>query len=230
MAAEGPHLFEESLDSAWKVDRILVTPPARLKFSSLLTPFESEVIEVSENAFASVATTEHSQGIMALLHPRVWTWAELLKQPALLMIFDGLQDPGNTGTLVRSAEAFGGTGVIFGRASVHVANPKFLRATAGSIFRLPFVSEGTAVNVLENLEPHGIQAYALAANGTRSIHDLDLRQPCAFVTGAEGAGISEEWGTRLTTVRIPAVKVESLNAAVAGSLALSESFRQRSSL
>jgi RNA methyltransferase, TrmH family len=147
-----------------------------------------------------------------------------------LLVLDGVQDPGNAGTLVRSAEAFGATGIVFGRGSVHFSNAKFLRATAGSIFRVPFLSGLMPEIVLESLTASGIAVHTLAASGSRTIWEVDLRKPCALVTGSEGAGVSAEWLTHAGGVRIPAIQVESLNAAVACSIALFEASRQRSSL
>lgn len=230
VVAEGPHLLEEALRGCWTIDRIVATPVARQKYSHLLRSFDSEIVDVSESAFAPLAATEHNQGVLTLLKPRVWNWIDLLVPAALLVVLDGIQDPGNAGTLVRSAEAFGATGVIFGRGSVHVANSKFLRATVGSIFRIPFVSGVAPGEVLKNLGPSGIAVYALAADGELEIQDLDLRNPCALVAGSEGAGLSEEWRPGSATVRIPAVQVESLNAAVACSIALFEASRQRAKL
>jgi RNA methyltransferase, TrmH family len=230
IVAEGPHLLEEALRGSWTIDRVIATPTARRKYSRLLRSFDSEVVEVSDSAFASLAATEHNQGVLILLNPRIWNWRDLLVPSALLVVLDGIQDPGNAGTLVRSAEAFGATGVIFGRGSVHIANSKFLRATVGSIFRLPFISGVAPAEVLKNLSVGGVLVYALAADGERAIQDVDLRRPCALVTGSEGAGLSEEWRTGSAVVRIPAVQVESLNAAVACSIALFEASRQRAKL
>jgi TrmH family RNA methyltransferase len=230
VAAEGPHLLQEALRGSWAVERVVVTPAARLKFPSVLARFESQLLEVAEQAFASVAATEHSQGVLALLRPRIWTWPELIGKLALLVVLDRVQDPGNAGTLVRSAEAFGATGVIFGHGSVHFSNSKFLRATAGSIFRLPFISGLAPEAVFENLRAGGIRAYALTPSGDRPIQEVDLRQTCALVTGSEGAGVSDDWLVHAETVRIPAVQVESLNAAVACSIALFEAGQQRSRL
>jgi RNA methyltransferase, TrmH family len=227
VVAEGPHLLEEALRGSWTIERIVATASARQKYDPLLYSADSEVVEVSETAFKSIAATEHNQGVLTILKPRDWSWKDLLVPAALLVVLDGIQDPGNAGTLVRSAEAFGASGVIFGRGSVHIANSKFLRATVGSIFRLPFVSGAEPREVLTNFRAGGIQVYGLAAKGELAIQDVDLRPSCALVTGSEGAGLSAEWREHSAAVRIPAAQVESLNAAVACSIALFEASRQR---
>jgi TrmH family RNA methyltransferase len=230
VAAEGPHLLQEALRGSWNIEQVFVTPAAHLKFASVLNRFENELVEVSDQAFGSTATTEHSQGVLTLLRPRNWAWRDLLSTRALLLILDGVQDPGNAGTLVRSAEAFGATGIVFGHGSVHFSNSKFLRATAGSIFRVPFLTGLIPDTILERLVESGIALHALVASGNRTIHQVDFAQPCALITGSEGAGVSAVWLAHAIAVRVPAIQVESLNAAVACSIVLFEASRQRSSL
>jgi TrmH family RNA methyltransferase len=184
------------------------------------------VIEVSAAAFESIAATEHSQGMLAMLRPRCWKESELrgrirVGEQPLLVVLDGVQDPGNAGAVVRSAEAFAATGVLFGRGSVRVSNPKFLRATAGSIFRIPYLEEGEPAHLA------GLPVYSLAAEAELSIREVDFRSGAALVTGSEGAGVSPAFREISTPVRIPTVAVESLNAAVACSIALYEAWQQR---
>jgi TrmH family RNA methyltransferase len=124
--------------------------------------------------------------------------------------------------MVRSAEAFGASGVALANGGVHLANGKFLRATAGSLFHLPY-SERIAVEDLRS-----VRIYALVSQAARPIQDADLRGPCALVVGNEGAGVSHELLRMAEPVSIPTRRVESLNAAVACSIALFEAQRQRS--
>ncbi len=213
---EGPHLIEEAKRGHWQLEQVLATPEAMQKFGL------HDAIEVSSKAFEAISATEHSQGVLGLVRPRKWTWGELIGGNALVVILDGIQDPGNAGTLVRSAEAFGATGLVFVAGCVRVSNGKFLRATAGSIFRMPY---------LENAHPNalrGLKLYALTAKSEMNLSDAELRESCGLITGNEGAGISFDLADRAQGVRIPAVQVESLNAAVACSIALFEAFRQRS--
>jgi TrmH family RNA methyltransferase len=145
----------------------------------------------------------------------------------LVVVLDGVQDPGNAGTIVRSAEAFGAGGIVLLEGSVRVANGKFLRAAAGSIFRLPFLEAVERVEFIKRARSLGLTLYALAARGETSLQEADLRIPCALVVGGEGSGVSPELLAAGTVLSIPARKVESLNAAVAASIALFEAARQR---
>lgn len=228
VVAEGPHLLEEAARGVWTVALVLATPTARKRWASVIAGLGAEVVEVSEAALASAAGTEQTQGVLTLLRPHASEWETLLSgtSPSLLVL-DGLQDPGNAGTLVRSAEAFGATGVVFLPSSVRVSNAKFLRATAGSIFRLPYLEGVDAEELLSQLERRSVTLWALAAQGSSVIWQADLRQGWALAVGGEGDGVSTALLRRARMLRIPAPGVESLNAAVAGSIALFEASRQR---
>ncbi|MFL6351577.1 MAG: TrmH family RNA methyltransferase [Bryobacteraceae bacterium] len=227
IVAEGPHLLEEALRGEWQVQQVFATERARARFSELLLRVEVEIVEVSERAFASTAPTETTQEILALLRPRTWCWKELLAPGALVVALDGVQDPGNAGTIVRSAEAFGATGLVFLQGCVRVANGKLLRAAAGSLFRVPFV-EAIAVNeFVRQARRDDLLLYALVKDASSTLHDADLQSRCALAVGSEGSGISRELLMAAQPVSIPTAKVESLNAAVAGSIALFEAYRRR---
>lgn len=226
--AEGPHLLEEAARGRWTVACVLTTAAARERWVSMTGHLDVEVVEVSEAALASAAATEQSQGVLTLLRPQSFGWTDLISGPgAFVLVLDGLQDPGNAGTLVRSAEAFGASGVVFMRSSVRVSNAKFLRSTAGSIFRLPYLEGVDADELLLQLKRSSVTLWALAAQGAFSIWESDLRQACALAIGSEGRGVSPELLRSSQTLRIPSAGVESLNAAVAGSIALFEASRQR---
>lgn len=227
IAAEGPHLLEDALDSAWGVEEIFATEEARVRFGRLLARTRVEATPVSERAMESLATTEHSQGLVTLLRPRRWTWDELFNEVPLVIVLDAIQDPGNAGTVIRSAEAFGATGVVFGEGSVRVANGKLLRAASGSLFRLPYVEGASAGEVIDQLRARDVRLYGLTANAGVEIGGADLRCRCALAVGNEGAGLSEQFLRAAQSIRIPTRRVESLNAGVASSIALFEAARQR---
>jgi TrmH family RNA methyltransferase len=227
IVAEGPHLLEEALRSRWTVEEIVATPEARERHSRLVTRAQAAVTEVSERAFETVATTETTQGVLALLRPRECAWSDLIGRETLLVILDGLQDPGNAGTIVRSAEAFGATGAVFLKGCVRVANGKFLRATAGSILRIPFLEGLTVPDLVASLATENMPLYALSSRGELPITSANLTGACALAVGSEAAGVSDELLRSATPVCIPVHKVESLNAAVACSIALFEAARQR---
>ena len=148
----------------------------------------------------------------------------------LILIAAGLQDPGNLGTLIRSAEAFGATGVLTTPGTVSPWNGKALRSSAGSVFRMPIAPAGP--DEFDRLTRHGVRLLAAVKDNAQPITEADLTGPSALLIGNEGAGLGEDW-LRLAdahvTVPCPGW-VESLNAAVAGSILLYEASRQRSRL
>ena len=227
IVAEGPHLFAEALGGGWHIEKVFATAAARDRYSQLLSKVDAEIVELSPRAFAHTASTDTAQEVMALLRPSTWSWQDLFPTAALLVVLDNIQDPGNAGTIVRSAEAFGATGLVFLKGSSRVANGKFLRATAGSIFRLPFLEVVEATELKQQARLHGINLFALAIRGSATLDDVDVRSSCALIVGNEGAGVSDELLGGAQVVSIPTGQVESLNAAVACSIALFEVHRLR---
>jgi len=224
---EGPHLLEECLRGRWQIEQVLTTPHGRERHQRLLSRVHADVIEVPQRAFEPLAGTETSQEIIALVTPHAGTWAECLKSSGPAVILDGIQDPGNAGTIVRSAEAFGASGVIFLEGCVHVANGKFLRATAGSIFRMPYLENQSRAQLMGQLRAANRSLYALMSRTGVRLNKADLREPCAIVVGSEAHGVSPELQACAEALSIPTNQVESLNAGVACSIVLFEAARQR---
>ncbi len=229
IAVEGPHLVEEALRGEWAIRRIFVTPDAHERYAHLLRAAACEVVDVSARAFASTAATETTQEVLAMLQPRDWVWDELARKSALVVILDGVQDPGNAGTIVRSAEAFGATGVVFLKGCSRVANGKFLRATAGSIFRVPFLEGMAGADLIRHMRSSKLKLYALTPSTGTKIMAADLRGSCALAVGSEGAGVSSDILSEAQPLSIPTSTVESLNAAVACSIVLFAAQQQRNS-
>ncbi len=146
---------------------------------------------------------------------------------ALIVALDGLQDPGNAGTIIRSAEAFGATGVVFLSGSVRASNSKLMRASAGSLFRIPFREYVEREELLKQAADAALPLYTLTASAGKSISNAALHQPCVLIAGNEGAGASDILLRRTEQISIPMRNVESLNAGVACSIALFEASRQR---
>jgi TrmH family RNA methyltransferase len=228
IVAEGPHLLQEALRSSWSVEKVLTTTNGLEQYREFFQGLNAEIVRVSSRAFVATASTENAQEVLTLLRRREWSGSEVWRQSALLVALDAIQDPGNAGTIIRSAEAFGATGIIFLRGCVRVANGKFLRASAGSIFRLPFLEEIRAESLIRQAAQNRIQLYALTASGKIRITEADLSRSCCLTVGNEGAGLSEELLAQAQSVSIPMREVESLNVAVACSLALFEAYKQRS--
>jgi RNA methyltransferase, TrmH family len=222
---EGPHAVEEAIRSGCEIGPIIVPEPAGDR-----TFPGREVITVPGKLFDSISTTESPQGLLALVRaPEFAAFDQLLGKTALILIIDGIQDPGNAGAILRSAEAFGATGVVFLAGSVWPFNPKAIRASAGSVFRMPMrINEGVA-SVLEFLRANKVALYAAMPDPRTPVTSVDLTRRCAFAIGAEGRGVSTELGAAATPVHIPTKGVESLNAAVAAAILVYEAARQRGS-
>jgi TrmH family RNA methyltransferase len=250
VAIEGENLLREALDSGLPLKTIFLSeraaPPAWL-------PRGVELLVLAEEVFASAVATQHPQGIAALLVPPVWKIESAFPandNAALLLVAAGLQDPGNLGTLIRSAEAFGATAVLTTAGTVSEWNQKALRASAGSVFRVPVVA--ITAEQLIALKSRGVRLLAAVAPNSETdsnshidsksnsevtrkarvvlpATETDLACACALMIGNEGAGLGEEWlalADARITIPTPG-RVESLNAAVAGSLLLYEASRQR---
>src|SRR6185295_8305382 len=136
--AEGPRLLGEALRSGIAIGAVILAESAKLADDNRLSAIR--VVRVPDAIFSKLASTESPQGILTLVRLRAWTPQDLVRETALIVILDGVQDPGNAGTILRTAEAFGATGAIFLKGSVSPYNPKCLRAGAGSAFRLPVLT------------------------------------------------------------------------------------------
>jgi TrmH family RNA methyltransferase len=226
IVAEGPHLLEEALRSTWCVEQIWTTVEGRKRYQELIESARVDVQETSARVFESLSGTMHSQQVLALLRKREWRWEDLAGQGALIVILDGIQDPGNAGTIVRSAEAFGATGVVLLSGCVNVANGKFLRAAAGSIFRMPFLEQVEIGHLLNLFEHSRLKRYALTTRAGKDLLNADFRGQTALAVGSEGGGLSPMLLEAAEPLSI-CTRIESLNAAVACSIALFEAARQR---
>ncbi len=229
MVVEGPHLVGEAAqsESKWPVEQILTTSDGLARYAGLLRRAKAEIIEVSAKAFHSISETGTSQEILALVRPQQWLPTEVMDSAGLIVVLDGVQDPGNAGTIVRSAEAFGAAGAIFLEGCARVANGKLLRAAAGSIFRVPFLEAISRTELLKETKRRHLPLYALSAHGEIPVTEADFARRGVLVVGSEGGGISDVILANARTLAVPTAKVESLNAAVACSIALFEAARQR---
>ncbi len=239
IALEGEHLLAEALRSSLRLRTVFLRRDperheARLRLlDRLRIPPTIPIVELTPPVFDSAVETESPQGIAALADPPRFSLDDLFGQPApLLVITAGLQDPGNFGTLVRSAEAFGAGGVLALPGTVCVWNPKVLRASAGSAFRVPVVAEKVAA-AFAALAEHRIPVYAAVpgSSGAETLpcSQVDWTRPAALLIGNEGSGLSQDLLDRadhLVSIPTPG-PVESLNAAVAASVLLYEVARQR---
>ncbi len=228
--AEGFHLLEEALRSDVATPVILAAESVRGTVERHISGLrEPRVAAMPDRLFQSVASTETSQGVMALVRMPEWSIDQLFRGQSLVVVLDALQDPGNAGAIVRAGEAFGATGVLFMKGTASPYHPRTLRASAGSLFRVPFVSGVDAALAKAALQQRRVRVFAAMPFGASSqiAGDADFEQKCALVIGSEGRGISNELYGIAEDVAIPTTGVESLNAAVAASVLLYEARRQR---
>lgn len=235
-AVEGVRSLEEAIRSGVRFRAVFFTDAADAGTQRLTQRMleqighKVETYLVPAKLFHEAVGTESPQGVAALVHRKEWTLEDVLRvQPALVVVAAGLQDPGNLGTLVRSAEAFGAGGVVVTEGTVSVYNPKTVRATAGSIFRLPVVT-GKAAELIAQLQGKQVKLFGTSSHKGTPLQEAAMDGPCALFIGNEGAGLPREIMAKMDgALAIPQVRpVESLNAGVASSILLYEAARQRS--
>jgi TrmH family RNA methyltransferase len=231
--AESFHLLEEALRSECAVRVVLAARSVQSAVEAHVRRLTGIRMAVLPDAlFETLAGTESSQGVIALVTPPTWILEQLFRGRSLVVVLDGVQDPGNAGTIVRAAEAFGATGVMFLKGAVSPFNPKTLRASAGSLFRVPFVHSLDAELARAALKQSKLDVYAgvpfPAENHVKSLTDVDLTRKCAVIIGSEGRGVSQNLHAGAIDLAVPTVGVESLNAAMAAAVVLYEARRQRS--
>ena len=236
---EGPNLLAEALRAGLRVPTVFVAQGAEHLLEGLALPEETEVLLLPRELLDSALATETPQPVAALVEPPEWSWADMLggaekaalpqaNAAPLIVVLAGLQDPGNLGTILRSAEAFGATGVLSLPGTVSAWNPKAVRASAGSVFRLPLLSE-SAEECFARLRKADVKIWTTVVHGAEAADHIDLAEPVALLIGNEGNGVPQELAAQADgAVTIPCPgPVESLNAAVAISVLLYEASRQR---
>jgi RNA methyltransferase, TrmH family len=246
IGVEGPKMVREALQSGLEAEALLVSEAGEDDAAEILDAAStsetgiprSRVLRTTNKLFEGVAGTDSPQGVAALFRQRAWGFDDVLCGPGamrgsspLVVVLAAVQDPGNVGTILRSAEAFGATGAVAARGTADPWSPKALRASAGSALRLP-VLRGMAIPVLlAQLKIARVRIYAAtSAPETRgAAAEADLREPAAIFVGNESNGLPAEVVRAAdAAISIPmAASVDSLNAGVAASLVLYEAARQR---
>ncbi|MGB8523465.1 MAG: RNA methyltransferase [Candidatus Acidiferrales bacterium] len=255
IAAEGPKLVEEGVRSGLETEALLVSENGERHLERILLAASesdsgvprSRIFRTSDKLFESVAGTEAPQGVAALFRQHEWSFDDVMRGRAnfdgayrgdlpLIVVMAAVQDPGNVGTIVRSAEAFGASGVVGTRGAADPWSPKALRASAGSALRVPLL-RGMAIPILlAQLRVAGVRILAAGSrpNATAAARDAgtpipDMRSGCAIFIGNEGAGLPSEAEHAADDWISIAMNedVESLNAGVAASVILFEAARQR---
>lgn len=231
--AEGRKLFEEAPFE--RISQVYLAESAeqelRAAYGEKLSRLPVEVL--SDQAFAKLSDTVTPQGILCLLRQFTYNIEEMLwrkdEKRMLFILLEDMQDPGNLGTVFRTAEAAGADGVIMSEQTADVYSPKAVRATMGAVFRVPFLYTADLKAFTGQLRERGVRVYAAQLAGAVEYDACDYLGDSAFLVGNEGKGLQEETAACADVrVRIPMEgQAESLNAAVASSLLLYEAYRQR---
>jgi TrmH family RNA methyltransferase len=256
IAVEGPKLIEDAVRSGLEAEALLVSTEGERELERILVAAKeseagiprSRILRTTDKLFAGIAATETPQGVAALFRQREWTFEDVLRGAAtpegayrseapLVVVLAGVQDPGNVGTIVRSAEAFGATGVVAARGTADPWSPKALRASAGSALRIPILRGLAAAVLLAQLKMARVKILATRAVPRAAAGEIfdapgELNEASAIFIGSEGAGLpTEVIHAADATISIAiSESVESLNAGVAASVILFEAARQRNSL
>ncbi|MFI5110809.1 MAG: TrmH family RNA methyltransferase [Terriglobales bacterium] len=231
-AIEGVKLVEEALRCGQRLGGVFFSASARPLAEKLLPQINArvETLILADSLFNSIVPSDAPQGVAALVKLRPVSSAQLLERSGIgpLVVAAGLQDPGNLGTILRSAEAFGAAGVFLTEGTVSLYNAKVLRGSAGSIFRFPVVRIPSA-ELIGLFRERGIRLVATSSHKGTPLPEVNWTLPLAIFIGNEGAGLPRELLHQMDgTVVIPqAAPVESLNAGVAASIVLYEAARQR---
>lgn len=223
---EGPKMYQEVPQ-----DRLVHTYVSESFYNRNKMLFEGrqQITLLSDRVFESVSDTKTPQGVLCLVRQYHYSLSDLCSGQPLVMILENLQDPGNLGTILRTAEGAGVTGILMTKGCVDLYNPKVIRSTMGSIYRMPFYYSDDLKADIQFLKKQGICLYAAHLKGTGTYDQQDYRGAAGFLIGNESKGLTDETAELADVyVRIPMCgQVESLNAAVASAILMYEANRQR---
>jgi TrmH family RNA methyltransferase len=241
-AIEGLRILEEAIRSGLRFSAVFFRESVQDRAERLLPQIGAnvETLLLPDKLFDSVVPSESPQGVAALVRLKEFSLDDLTErlQVGPIVVLAGLQDPGNLGTILRSAEAFGSAGMTLGEGTVSPFNSKVVRASAGSVFRLPVIhnhgksKSGKLEEVVKKLRAQNIRLIATSSHKGTPLGQADLQSPAAIFFGNEGSGLPRDLMAQMDeSIAIPhAAQVESLNAGVAASIVLYEAARQRSAI
>lgn len=232
---EGLHLCEEILTSDFEVEALFYCPSrvTCARGMQLIREFKNAGIaieEINSNSLRILSDTVNSQGVVCVVRKREYSFTELANSgPDLLLALDQIKDPGNLGTIIRTAGWFGADGVLISQDSVELTNPKVLRATMGAAFHIPILENQELNHVLTKLRDMEYALLVADKLGSASYHDFDFPPKNVLILGNEIVGVSKELNNlATTTLKIPKTgRGESLNVAVAAGILLAEMSKKR---
>jgi TrmH family RNA methyltransferase len=231
-AIEGFRILDEAIRSGLRFRTVFFSESAAARAEKLLSQLGAQVetLLLPDKLFAGAVPSDAPQGVAALARGKGFSVKDVVakSKDGPLLAIAGVQDPGNLGTILRSAEAFGAGGVLLGEGTVSPFNPKVVRASAGSVFRLP-VARTKLPDAIGLMKEHGLWMVATASHKGKPLNQARLSGPLAIFVGSEGAGLTRDLIKEMDeVVAIPqAPQVESLNVGVATSIVLYEVMRQR---
>lgn len=231
-AIEGFRVIEEAVRSGLRLKTVFFSQSAENRAARLLPQLHAQVetLLLPDKLFNSAVPSQTPQGVAALVQVKTFTLDSILDSPAAgpLLVVAGVQDPGNLGTILRSAEAFGARGVLLGDGTANAYNSKTVRASAGSVFRLP-VAKCELKTLPTQLRAHGFRLLAASSHKGTALAEANLAGNAAIFVGNEGAGIEKRMLAEMDElITIPhSERVESLNAGIAASIVLYEAARQK---
>ncbi len=235
-AIEGLRVVEEAIRSGLRLKAVFFKESARNLAERLLPQIGANVdtLLLPDKLFDPAVPSETPQGVAALVRLKEFSLDDVLERMQIgpIIVVAGLQDPGNLGTILRSAEAFGSAGAVLGEGTVSPFNSKVIRASAGSVFRLPVIvakAAGGLEAICAKFKAQGVRLIATSSHKGTALDQAKLPGPAAIIIGSEGSGLPRTVLAQVDeTVAIPHTpQVESLNAGVAGSIVLYEAARQR---
>ena len=240
-AIEGLRIVEEAIRSGLRFSAVFFRESSQDRAERLLPQIGAQVetLLLPDKLFDSLVPSESPQGVAALVRLKEFSLDDVVETERLqvgpIVVLTGLQDPGNLGTILRSSEAFGSAGVVLGEGTVSPFNSKVIRASAGSVFRLPVIhghaksASAKVEEVSEKLRAKSVRLIATSSHKGTPLDQADLKNAVAIFFGNEGAGLSREVMSKMDEVIVipHTAQVESLNAGVAASIVLYEAARQR---
>lgn len=223
--------YVNSIPSNYSIDRFIFSETMAQKVDINKYNIKAPVHIVKDNIFKSISDTVTPQGILAICNKAVYKLEEILNtnKSLFILMLEEVNDPGNLGTIIRTADSAGVDGIIVSKKSVDIYNRKVLRSTAGSIFNVPIIDNVNLIETCNLLKSRGIKTVSAHLKGNKYPYDLDLMESCAIIIGNEGKGLSEKLVNNADYItKLPMIgNSESLNASIAGSILLYEVVRQR---